>query len=369
MNASIYAARLSRDEAPGRVLQSLVEQSGILAKIKQGDKVLVKPNYVAPFPLATTDSRILEFFIQALKDLGARPVVGEMSGYEFDTEATIKILGILPVLERHGVEFVNFEQAPYESLELDNGMQVEVARIAREVDLIVNLPVLKGHTITKVTGAVKNLFGLLSRNSRRRLHCRRIHAGVAALARSFPAAVHCVDARSLLDRAVFGASKPLNVCMMGSNPFALDHFGSKLLGIDPDSVYHLEHVPSYTVTGDIPPVPVTELRSKNSLKECFHRMVYSSFYYLDELNCGLLGRNSVIPELHWQLGVHPDVSRVDQERIAEVCALCPVEAIDPEKRVVRKERCITVRCLRCYQYDPTGQVVLKGLNPPKGKGR
>ena len=33
--------------------------------------------------------------------------------------------------------------------------------------MLVNLPVLKGHTITKVTGAVKNTFGLLSRESRR----------------------------------------------------------------------------------------------------------------------------------------------------------------------------------------------------------
>ena len=364
MSVKLHVRELSRDLDPVPTLTELVQSSGLLDNIKTGDKVLIKPNYVAPFPMATTDSRFLEFFILALKDKGATPVVGEMSGYEFDTTDTVTILGILPLLKRLGVAFVNFEQASYVPLELDTGMIVNVAEISQEADYIINLPVLKGHTITKITGAVKNFFGLLDRDSRRHLHCQKIHSGIASLARAYPNTIHCVDARTLLTRAVFGKLLPLDVCMMGANPFALGHFGSKLLGVNPDAVLHLEKIPEYDIEGFVPVKRNNELSDRSSLKERLHRMVYSLFYYIDEFKCSTLGGSSIIPELHWHLGVHPDVSNVDENRITVISALCPIDAIDIGKKTIIKARCMKVRCLNCYTNDPTGQVALKGLNPP-----
>jgi len=367
MNATLSIRNLSRDIDPFPILRDLIETTKLLKRVKRGDVVLLKPNYVAPFPLATTDASFLKFFIHAIKDLGATPVVGEMSGYEFDTEATLEILGVRALLQELDVEFINFAQAPYVSIELDNGMRVEVAEISRKADMIINLAVLKGHTISKITGAVKNSFGFLSRDSRRYMHCHNIHSGIASLARAYPNTIHCVDARILLTRAVFGESIPLDICMMGDNPFALDHLGSKLLGVNPDAVFHLENVPEYTLEGFVPTIQAKKLSDRSSMKERIHRMVYSLFYYIDEIKCSFLGGKSVIPELHWCLGVHPDVSQVEDCRLSEVSSLCPVDAIDIKRKTVIKERCITVRCLRCYSQDPTGQVVLKGLNPPKGK--
>jgi len=241
----IYSKKLRETDSPSPVLENLLNSlDGLNDRVNQGDIVLIKPNFVAPFPKATTDLASIDFFIDEIRKTGAIPVVGESSGFEFDTEKTFQILGIRTFLEKRGVEIINLDQHPFRVIELGNGLPtVEVAEIALKSKLIINLPVLKGHSITKVTGATKNFFGLLSKSSRRKLHCCRLHDAIVALSLKFEKTLHFVDARNLLTRAVFGETKPLNFCLAGSNSLALDHFGSQLLGINPNAVHHLQNIP------------------------------------------------------------------------------------------------------------------------------
>lgn len=364
MNDILFSEHLEKHSEPTTVLQQLCALTKLQEKIKPGQTVLIKPNLVAPFPLATTDPAFISFFIQFVKDLGATPVVGETSGFEFSTNDTIEILGVRKLIEQHQVEFINFEEHDYTTITLDTGQKVEVASISKTADHIINLPILKGHTITKMTGAVKNLFGLLSKPSRRKLHCSKLHAGIAALARSYPNITHFVDARLLLTRAVFGDPISTNSVLVGENAFSLDAYGCKLLSIDPTSVNHLENVPQYRIEGYQPATNNT-LSSQNGLKKKVHRALYSAFYLIDELKDKTIGGKSIIPELHWSLGLHPDVSSLNESELKTVAKLCPVNAIDIEKKKINKERCINVRCLQCYTKDPTKKVQLKGLNPPK----
>lgn len=366
VSPTVYTSLLFPEEEPELVLNEITNISGFLSELQPGALVLIKPNFVAPFPKATTDLRFIEFFIHAVKKAGLIPVVGEMSGYEFDTEDTLKVLGVRSFLQKLNVEFVNFEKENYKAINLCDGLpNVEIAEIVFKADLIINLPVLKGHTITKITGATKNLFGFLSRNSRQRLHCKGLNKGITELAKVFPNILHVVDARNLLSRAVFGESKPLNYCLSGTNPFAIDHYGSKLLGVNPSSVAYLPEKIDYDIVGPIH--NCVTLSNKSSCKERFHRFLYSCFYYFDFLKCKYIGGSSIIPSFHWYLGVHPDVSKVQAESLPNVAKICPVNAISVSQKRVIKNKCIKVRCLRCYYFDPTGKVLLKGLNPPPKK--
>ena len=160
-----------------------------------------------------------------------------------------------------------------------------------------------------MTGAVKNTFGLLSRESRRKLHVSGLHEGIAAISRHFPGALHFADARNLLIRAVFSDVRPLGFFLAAEDPFALDHFGSKLLGIDPDSVTHLTRVPDYRVDGAIPEGAEDELSRRDAPRDRIHRAMYSAFYLVDEVKVRAVGGDSLIPHLHWNLGVHPSWGR------------------------------------------------------------
>ncbi|MGA1791283.1 MAG: DUF362 domain-containing protein [bacterium] len=362
----IYSKKLKYGTELLPVLETLLENiGGLESRISYGDKVLIKPNLVAPIPKATTDLMLIDFFITKIRDLGGIPIIGESSGFEFDTDATFSILGINQFAEERGVKLINFEREGYTKIYLNNGLRsIEITSVVDDVKLIINLAVLKKHTITKVTGSVKNLFGLLSKPSRRYLHCHGLDEGIAALAIRLENVIHFLDARHLLSRAVFGESIPLNYCLAGLDPFGLDHFGSRLLGIDPNEVKHLKKTKAYTIEGDIPDA-FPPCSKTSSLKNRFHRMLYSILYWADDIKCSILGGNSIIPLLHWYLGIHPELGDVTESELKHLSMFCPVGAINIEKRKIIKEKCLKVRCLKCYRELGRGKVKLKGFNRPK----
>lgn len=367
---TVYSRKLESEAEPSLVLAELLEKIGGLEnRVGRGDRVLIKPNFVAPFPNATTSLSFIDFFIEKIREAGAIPVVGETSGFEFGTEGTFDILGVRSFLNERDVELINFENDEFVDVNIADGFKpVEVAKSAIQAKLIINLPVLKGHTITKVTGATKNLFGFLSKRSRRYLHFHHLEEGIAALAWKFDNAIHFVDARVLLTRAVFGQSRPLGYCLAGQSSFSLDHFGARLVGVEPKAVKYLAGVGEYSVDGVVPDVfPAVD--SKDSLKERFHRAVYSAFYGIDYLKCAFFGGKSIIPQLHWYLGIHPEIGRVNTEELEELARICPVGAIDVKNHKIIKNKCIKVRCLKCHLASGGGKVFLKGFGRPKGEKR
>ncbi len=365
---TVFSRRVDPDGDATPVLGDLVDAlGGFAGRFSAGATVLIKPNFVAPFPAATTDLALVAAVAEAIRAAGGVPVVGESSGYEFASESTHAVLGVGPYLAERDIRFVNLDEYPYDEVVLEaSGQRVELTRLALEAELVVNMAVLKGHTITKVTGAVKNTFGLLSRESRRRLHVSGLHEGIAAVSRQFPSALHFADARNLLVRAVFSDVRPLGFFLAADDPFALDHFGAKLLGLDADSVAHLTGVPDYVVDGALPEGAERELSRRDAPRDRLHRAMYSAFYLVDEVKSRTVGGDSIIPHLHWSLGVHPELGTLSDEELARLAALCPVGAIDVATRRIVAEKCMPVRCMACLRAaSEPGAVKLKGLNPPK----
>ncbi|NQU42481.1 hypothetical protein HQ520_04295, partial [bacterium] len=68
---------------------------------------------------------------------------------------------------------------------------------------------------------------------------------------------------------------------------------------------------------------------------------------------------------HWTLGVHPSLGKVTDEDLHRLQEICPANAISTTDRRIIREKCITVRCLKCYREGPRGAVRLKGLRPPQ----
>jgi uncharacterized protein (DUF362 family) len=367
---TVFSRSLVKGENPSPVLSDLMRSlGGFKDKVSPGDTVLIKPNLVAPFEKATTDLSFIEFVLDQVRGAGAVPVIGESSGFEFDTEVVFDILGIRRFAEDRGVRLINFEKGKYASVDLGADLRnVEVCEAALNARLVVNLPVLKRHKITKVTGAVKNFFGFLSKGSRRRIHHQGLNEGIRALAGMFAGAIHIVDARSLLTTAVFGEETPLGFCFAGFDPFALDHFGAGLIGVDPAAIGYMKEGLKYAVSGHLPE-EVPALSKGDSWKERFYRTIYSSFYWLDDLKCSLLGGDSIIPYLHWHLGIHPEIGRVTEEERKALSSLCPVGAIDVEKGDIVRSRCYKVRCLKCYNRDKPERIRLRGYNLPGTKKR
>jgi uncharacterized protein (DUF362 family) len=365
----IYARGAAVGDDPANILRSLFDDvGGWFRRIRRGDGVLIKPNFVAPFPEATTDLAFLAAVLERIRDAGGIPIVGESSGFEFDTDMTFKILGAGRFCRDLGVELVDLEKRGFRTVDLGRGLgRTEIAEAALEADWIVGLPVLKGHSITGISGAVKNLFGLLSKPSRRRLHAASLDRGIRALGRRFENSVHFVDARRPLSRAVFGDARALGLCLAGTDAFALDRFGAGLLGLDPARVRHLGPAGPYRIEG-APPEPSTLPIRRPERGGRARRLLYRAAFLVDEIKCRSIGGESWIPSLHWRFGVRPALGEISADEIERLSRLCPAGAIDPAARKIVKERCMKVRCLVCHRSASARAVVLKGPHPPAGEG-
>ncbi|MFO7915225.1 MAG: DUF362 domain-containing protein [Candidatus Krumholzibacteriales bacterium] len=132
--------------------------------IKRGDRVLLKPNMLsakAPERAITTHPGIIRVMAEMVRDLGATPFIGDSPGGVLRGVARVwENTGIREMADRNDIELVSFEASGSEEID-SGGYRFYVARPVLEADRVINLAKLKTHTLTLLTAAVKNMFGVI----------------------------------------------------------------------------------------------------------------------------------------------------------------------------------------------------------------
>lgn len=126
--------------------------------IKEGDRVLIKPNYCANYEEGvTTDMRLLQTIINLVRSRTRDVFVGE-------TDSTFKdhtnIMNNFPL----ECEFLNLSEA-----ETFTHKGLNLPKIATE-SVIINIPVFKTHVLTGMTLGIKNLFGFIQDKNKAQYH-------------------------------------------------------------------------------------------------------------------------------------------------------------------------------------------------------
>jgi uncharacterized protein (DUF362 family) len=163
----------------GDYLQASIRTSiellgGLDQIIRPGDAVFLKPNFNCSyhFPLST-DLGMLAALIEVLQDAGARLTVGEMAGRaDWPTEKVVANLGVMPVLKRYGVPFVNFQYDDWIELDIPGKFwqTIHVPRSIYEAEKRVYLPNMRCHSSARFSSALKLSVGFLSPDDREILH-------------------------------------------------------------------------------------------------------------------------------------------------------------------------------------------------------
>lgn len=165
---------LNGDYLPTSVEKAVDLLGGIENAISPGDKVMIKPNFNCQYELPlSTDLHFLEAAIQLLQKAGATVRVGELSGrYAWPTEEVISDLGLMPVLQRYGVEFVNFQYDQW--IDMDLGTRywdsIKVPKSIYETDKRVYLANMRCHSSAKFSASLKLSVGWINLEDRERLH-------------------------------------------------------------------------------------------------------------------------------------------------------------------------------------------------------
>lgn len=124
-------------------------------------KILIKPNILqacSPDRGVTTHPEFIEKVVIGVQKIGDFELfLGDSPGANFSNyEDVLRKTGILEICNRHGVKTVKFEN--YQPVKHGD---IIVSSVIDEMDLIINLPKLKTHSLTGLTLGVKNLFGLV----------------------------------------------------------------------------------------------------------------------------------------------------------------------------------------------------------------
>ena len=168
-----------------RMTKELLEKADLQSHI--GDrkkKIGIKPNLVSPSEAswgATTHPEVVAGIIEYLKEHGFRDMVMLEGSWVGDkTREAFETCGFDRLEEEYQVPFWDMQKDKGISVDC-GGMELNVCERVKELDFLINVPVLKGHCQTKITCALKNMKGLIPNKEKRRFHSLGLHKPIAHL--------------------------------------------------------------------------------------------------------------------------------------------------------------------------------------------
>lgn len=229
-NPSVALSRC--DDYSARLLMDSIET--ILANIElpanlTSSHVLLKPNLISSRgpALACTHGAFLAAVVTWFNDHGAKVKIGDSPAFG-TTHSVMDNQGITGYLDGLSYEQVKFSTPV--SKQLSNNLRLEVAGEALDCDLFVNLPRLKAHNQMFITGAAKNIFGIVLGIRKAMLHMVRggSHAEfsdiIIRLPELLPPNISLIDGIEVMHRSGPLDGDPLGLgCIAGSTcPVAID---------------------------------------------------------------------------------------------------------------------------------------------------
>jgi len=169
-----------REDVPSAVREAVNLLGGMERFTEPGGTYLLKPNLFTTRTAeqgVTTDPRVFMTLAEMLIEAGSRPVVGECPATASYTRPDIVFdgLGVRDLCEEAGVEINVLDREAPVRVENNNAEVVKefwFPEFALSCDGIINVPKLKTHNLTKLTCAVKNLFGLQQGGTKANHHVR-----------------------------------------------------------------------------------------------------------------------------------------------------------------------------------------------------
>ena len=230
---------------------SLLRETVASNRLVPGMNVVLKPNLVVAKPAsegATTHPEIVEGIILFLKDCGVNnPVIAEGSWLGETTDRAFDRCGFTALAKKHGVKLFDTKKDNVVKKTV-HGLSLGVCEIIANADLLINVPVLKGHCQTTLTCCLKNMKGCIPDSEKRRYHNIGLHKPVAVLNTILKPAVHIIDG-ICGDPTFEEGGKPVtaNRILVGTDPVLLDSYGAALLGYAPANIDYLRYAVEYGI--------------------------------------------------------------------------------------------------------------------------
>ncbi|MFH1508185.1 MAG: DUF362 domain-containing protein [Candidatus Omnitrophota bacterium] len=217
---------------------------GIQVFIKPSSKVLVKPNLlIAKEPEfgITTHPEVVRATIKVLKEINCDICVGDSPSAWGNQEIALEELysrtGMKELCRQEDVRLVAFNKKHWKN-------EFPLTNWLMETDYLVNIPKFKTHQITFLSGAVKNIFGLIPGSYKAQLH--KFHFTPEEFSRMLVdlyaqvrPSLNILDGITAIEGDGPGTSGRLRnagLVLASSDAVALDSVLALIMGVEPGSI-------------------------------------------------------------------------------------------------------------------------------------
>jgi uncharacterized protein (DUF362 family)/NAD-dependent dihydropyrimidine dehydrogenase PreA subunit len=351
--------------APGEVSRAVAKGitllGGVKAIFKDKKRVLLKPNMLLGLSAesgATTNPAVFVAVAGLLKDHGFDLYYGDSPGFG-SVESVIRKCGIKEQADVLGIPLADFEKGS--EVRFKEGLQNKLFYIARgvlEIQTVVNLPKMKTHSLTVMTGAIKNMFGVIPGLRKAAFHARLADPQAFArmlidLTRFITPELNIMDAVVGMEGNGPSHGDPVHsgLLLFSKDAAALDATACRIMGIAPERLYFLNHAHKsglgniFTKNIEIRGVELDDCRGRP------YRLSASHHWQQGTAVLQKYGKRFLIPR--------PVINKYICTRCGVCVNICPVRpkalaGHNSSVPVYDYERCI--RCYCCQEMCPAGAI-------------
>ncbi len=361
-----------KESLPEAIDKLLRDLGGIERFLKKGDKVALKPNFIvysSPSKGIVTHPLFTFEIFKRVIEAGAEPFVIDSpgSGIPFNKHSLkhmYKSTGYWETFKDYR-EYLNFDTSS-KVVGIKNGLLLKKVRILTKLadsDVIINLPKMKTHSLTFITGAVKNMFGAVPGIEKTAYHSRfkdieDFSKALIDILNITNPALNIMDGVISLEGdgpALNGTPRNTGVILGSKDPFSLDLVLSDIIGLSPNSIPYLKvglennvTKGSYKVVGDQVKVP------DFVLPKTFHGKSSIEIIYV---------YNKIVSPIYRKLFVQkPNVVKQKCIRCGVCVRSCPEKAITLDKISAKIDHGKCIKCYCCHEQCPEGAIDLKRIN-------
>jgi len=217
--------------------------------VKKDSTVFLKPNFTFPVHREgiTTSPSLLRALLKILRNRTSNVIVGESDGgnHSFTAEQSFKGHGMYETCKEMGVELVNLSKLP--SKHISSKIQSKKVTVElpilllQKVDCLISVPVMKVHVMTKVSLAIKNLWGCYP-DTMRCLHHKNLDHKLVQIAKILDPKIVVLDGTYMLDLhgPMFGTPIKRDLLLISNNCVAADSLTALIMGVQPEQVGHVK---------------------------------------------------------------------------------------------------------------------------------
>jgi len=346
------------------VKQSLELLGGINSFVKKGQSVLLKPNLLKeakPDDAVTTHPEFIRAVIRLVKTQTENIFIGDSPGGTVKAQAVYEFCGIEKIAREEKVQLIQFNNI----VKKDN---LPFAKIIDEVDVLISLPKFKTHNLTMITGAVKNIFGLIPGLYKVYVHkmAPNFISFAKEIARIYSLArpdLSIVDAIVAMDGDGPSGGDPydLGLVIASADAVSIDAILSKIIGLEPLSVPSTKAAAAMNLgQAQINNIDINGVSLEDILVRDFNLPNISVLFKMPNF----LAR-SLLRFIPLMMGI--DRGKCTQ---CQICKnICPQGAIRNVRGRLKIDFRKCILCLCCSEMCPSNAIYLRFLTRRKKRGK